>query len=349
MKHRIVSVLTAVMLCLLLTAPSLAAEGGYTDVPDHHWSTQSILRATQLGIFQGVSEHTFGFGQTISRAAFAQALVRLFSWETTTAQASTFEDVASDAWYYDAVETAVAHGAIPVSGKHFRPTQPLTRSDMVSMLMRALGYGSLASTVSNYETPFADVTANKGFITMAYDMGIVTGISHDAFAPNENATRDQAAALLVRVYDRLMTPSYETVAGDLPTITIQTPAATQSAELPTTPLEPIRELYAALRSCKRSGQDMSRTLLCLTAGGVCTLTGEQGELLSSESVTAEQVAEILAQDDVHTYYSERYESAYCVYAPNEYQTATVWYQSEASLAVKLQLARMFGITGYILQ
>ena len=33
---------------------------------------------------------------------------------------------------------------------------------------------------------------------------------------------------------------------------------------------------------------------------------------------------------------------------NSYQTATVWYQSEESLAAKLQLARLFGVTRYMM-
>ena len=48
-------------------------------------------------------------------------------------------------------------------------------------------------------------------------------------------------------------------------------------------------------------------------------------------------------------YSTRYESAYCIYQPNEGQTAAVWYQSAQSLSAKLQLARLFGVTQYILE
>ena len=38
-----------------------------------------------------------------------------------------------------------------------------------------------------------------------------------------------------------------------------------------------------------------------------------------------------------------------IYAPNAYQTATVWYQSEESMAAKLRLARLFGVTRYVLE
>lgn len=55
------------------------------------------------------------------------------------------------------------------------------------------------------------------------------------------------------------------------------------------------------------------------------------------------------QEGTRTYYSTRYESAYCIYQPNAYQTATVWYQSQESQAAKLRLARLFGVTRYIVE
>ena len=352
MKRRILCAVMALIMCLGMIPVSAvsAVETGYTDVPEKHWAAESIRRATELGVFNGVSGNTFGLGQSINRAAFVTALVRLFGWETVESEKATFTDVVKGKWYYEAVETAVKNGAVVASGKTFRPTDPLTRGDMASMIMRALGYTSLAGTVSGYESPFTDVTTNKGFITMAYDMGIVGGVGNSKFDPNGTATREQAAAILVRVYDKLTAKNEKlTVAGPAPQITIKTPEVVEGSELPATPLEPIGDLYAALREMKESGEDMSRVVLRLTAGGVRTTQSKQGRILSVDTITAGQVRDILARNGVRTYYSERYESAYCVHEPNGYQTVTIWYQSEESLAVKLQLGRMFGVTKYSLE
>lgn len=350
MRQRILCVVMAMVLCLSMIPTAFAAETGYSDVPKKHWAAESIRRATELGIFQGVSENTFGCGQAINRAAFVTALVRLFGWEMITPERSTFTDVTKGKWYYAAVETAVEYGAVAASGKVFRPTDPLTRSDMASMIMRALGYTSLAGTVSSYASPFTDVTANKGFITMAYDMGIVGGMGGGKFVPNGTATREQAAAVIVRVYDKLMAANQQvTEAGEETKITVKTPEAVEGSELPTTPLEPIGSLYTVLHEIKNSGKDMGQMVLCLTAGGVSTTCSKDGKILSVDTLTDSQVIGILARNSTRTYYSDRYESAYCVYEPNDYQTVTVWYQSEDSLAAKLQLARMFGVTKYILE
>ena len=349
MKKRILCAIMAIVMTLSMGVTAFAAGGRYSDVPDTHWAAESIERAAQLGIFNGVDSSRFGLGQPISRAAFVTALVRLFGWETVESEHGTFDDVEPGKWYYAAVETAVKNGAIVVAGKKFRPTDSLSRSDMAAMIMRALGYTSLAGVVSGYDSPFTDVTTNKGFITMAYDMGIVGGVGDGKFDPSGTAKREQAAAILVRVYDRLYAQSIPLVSvGTRAAVTVETPAPSEEDELPTTPLEPVADLYDALRRLKESGRDMSGAVLCLSAGGVRTTMSTQGKIISTDTLSAEQVSLILSRSDVRTYYSRRHESAYCVYEPNYYQTVTVWYQSEESMAAKLQLARMFGVTYYVL-
>lgn len=350
MKTKILSALLAAVLCITLMPAAQAVESGYSDVPADHWSAVNIERATQLGIFNGVGGGLFGFGQPISRAAFVTALVRMFGWETVNTEKATFTDVAPDQWYFQAVETAVANNAVPAASRQFRPSDTLSRSEMAAMLMRALGYTSLAGTVSSYDCPFTDVVANKGFITLAYDTGIISGMGDGTFAPNAPATREQAATILVRLYDRLHAGSTAlSFADGRVLLRVETPAAVEGSELPTTPLEPIVQLYDKLRTMKYSGQNMNDVVLVLCAGGVRTIVSTEGKISSSERISQEDVRKILAGQMVRTYYSQRYESAYCVYEPNFYQTVTVWYQSEQSLAVKLQLARMFGVTHYILE
>lgn len=349
MKKRMLSALLAVLICVGMM-PAAAAVGAYSDVPDQFWAAKDIYRATELGIFNGVGDNLFGRGQAISRAAFVTALVRMFGWEMVIPEKNTFTDVTSDRWYYDEVETAVANGAIPTASKNFRPTEELKRGEMAAMLIRALGYTSLAGAINSYDCPFTDVTVNKGFITMAYDMGLISGMGDGLFAPDATATREQAATILVRLYDRLNAESTQIkTVGNRATVSVQTPEPEEGAELPTTPLEPIAQLYDALRRMKENGQNMSDLVLVLCGGGFQTIISDSGRIVKSGFISAGQVKNALARSNVRTYYSQRYESAYCVYEPNYYQTVTVWYQSEESLAVKLQLARMFGVVDYVLE
>lgn len=348
MRKRICSLLLALVLTLSMATPA-AASGGYKDVPADHWSHAAVTRATRLGLFNGVGDNCFGLGQSITKASFATALVRLFGWTEVTPTKATFSDVKPGSWCYAAVETAAANGAIPTTGKSFQPYKNITRQEMASMIVRGLGYASLAGTLSTYGSPFTDVRVNKGFITIAYDLGIVNGVGNGKFAPSSTATREQAATMLVRLYDKLHGTSTQlkTSEGYTP-LRIATPAATEATEIPTTPLEPMADLYLGLQKLKNGGTDMNRVAVFLTAGGVRTLTGE-GKIIAGDTLTASEVKSVLRSASARLYYSDRYDSAYCIYTPNGYQTGTVWYQSERSLAAKLQLARLFGVTNYILE
>lgn len=75
------------------------------------------------------------------------------------------------------------------------------------MLVRALGYGGITGLIQDMSLPFQDVQANNGYIVMAYGMGLMDGTSVTAFSPEGHVTREQAAAILMRLYDKLHDPT----------------------------------------------------------------------------------------------------------------------------------------------
>lgn len=348
MKKTLTALLLALALLPGMVLPARAADSGYSDVPEDHWAAGSIRRATELGLFNGVGGGEFGLGQPITRAAFVTALSRLFAWEAGDAP-DDLTDVPDGAWYAGAVRAAYAGEVFVVTDGKFRPGDPITREEMAVMLIRSLGYAALAGAVTRYGSPFSDVTVNRGFITLASDLGLMTGVGGGRFAPDDTAPREVAATALVRLYDRLHAqPRKLSSAKGYVSITVDTPQASLDTPLPTTPLEPLEELYDALRAAKQAGTDLSQAALRLTAGGVRTIAAN-GQLVDSSVLTADEVKELLAKSGVRAYYNSHYESAYCIYSPNSYQTATVWYQDQRSMEAKLQLARLFGVTAYYLE
>ncbi|QNL44109.1 S-layer homology domain-containing protein [Oscillibacter hominis] len=203
MKKRILSL--ALTLALTVSALSVSAAGAvrFGDVPDGSWAEESIARAVEAGILSGYDSARFGYGHRMSRAAFATALVRLFGWTEVRPAAPTFSDVKDTAaWYYGSVEAAYAHGAITLQSERFRPGDPITREEMAVMIVRALDYEALAGLVQQLPSPFTDLTTNSGYIAVAYNLGLVNGTSPTTFSPSQKATREQAAVLLMRVYDK---------------------------------------------------------------------------------------------------------------------------------------------------
>ncbi|MEG1988316.1 MAG: S-layer homology domain-containing protein [Oscillibacter sp.] len=204
MKKRLQKSISCLLLCALLTASWPAAQAArFTDVPKGNWAASAIERCVSLGFFQGESKTVFGVGRPMTRAAFVVALGRFFAWPSVTPPQGSFTDNQNkSAWYYSAVETAYANDAITHQSADFRPNDPLTREELAVMLVRALGYGTIAGLAQELPLPFTDVTSSRGYISMAYELGILSGTSKTTFSPNRPATREQAAVVLMRVYDR---------------------------------------------------------------------------------------------------------------------------------------------------
>lgn len=201
MKRLIALLLTLALMTSLVT---VSAAAGYRDVPDGHWASSDIEKADQYGLMQGYGEGVFGLGESLNRASFVTILCRMFSWEAVTPEAPSYIDVQPDQWYYTDVETAMAHGALDQTVS-FRPEDPISREEMAIMLVRALGYEQLAEVNYDFDLPFSDVTENEGYIALAWQIGMTNGIEQNGkllFQPNSSATREQAAAMLVRVYER---------------------------------------------------------------------------------------------------------------------------------------------------
>jgi hypothetical protein len=203
MRQKCCAALLALALILVI-APSAAATGRYVDVPDNHWAAGYVESAAQYGIMEGMGDGQFGLGRNIKRSEFAALLCKFFQWDLVQPQSASFSDCPLNQWYTPYVETLVAQGVVTPGGE-YRPTEAITRQDMAVLLVRALGYDELAQWASSLSVPFADVTEYVGYIAIAYDIGMVDGMTENGrqvFKPNNTATREQAAAMMVRVYER---------------------------------------------------------------------------------------------------------------------------------------------------
>lgn len=198
--------LLTLLLCAALLTPLCASAAGeriYPDVPVAHWAESVIARAGEYGLMRGGEDGRFGLGRALSRAEFVTVLARMFGWTGGGGGEPSFADVSPDQWYYGAVEQAVAAGAAAAGGA-FRPEAPITRREMAELLISALGYGQIAA--QEWPTPFADVSGpGSGCLALAYDIGMITGVESFGrllFHPEDTARREEAAAMLVRVYER---------------------------------------------------------------------------------------------------------------------------------------------------
>lgn len=109
----------------------------------------------------------------------------------------SFEDVASDAWYYDAVQYTLQNGLMAgMSGKKFEPDATMPRAMLATVLYRLDG-----SKKTDNPVKFTDIDASAWYydaVEWAAANGIATGYGDSIFGADDNTTRQQMAVMFQR-------------------------------------------------------------------------------------------------------------------------------------------------------
>jgi len=179
----------------------------FTDVPANHWAAEDIALLSNKLIVAGVSADQFQPNRNITRAEFARLVVRSLGLNNSTEEAE-FSDVDAGAWYADEVATAAEAGLIfGYDDGTFRPNQTITRAELAAMVVRAMTYaGSDVELTTDEQAAalesFKDLNQVGAWaqdeLAIAVSEGIVLGVGADRLAPNSNATRAEATAMLAR-------------------------------------------------------------------------------------------------------------------------------------------------------
>ncbi|MFD7525004.1 FG-GAP-like repeat-containing protein [Paenibacillus chitinolyticus] len=215
------------------TKPEPGAEPGtgggsrFADISGH-WAEADIGRAVALGLVDGYEDGTFHPDATINRAEWIVMLERLLKNAETAGKTSTdaaaktsagsgaetagtvtanaaplpFADAgAIPAWAVRAAADAAANGI--VSGYDdgtFRPGAAVTRAELAVMLAKAVNGSAVGGGKAAAFADEADFPAwARSYVQAAAERGLIDGRSGNRFAPNEKATRAEAAVLLVRL------------------------------------------------------------------------------------------------------------------------------------------------------
>lgn len=108
----------------------------YKDISDDLWSATAISYMSKLGMVKGYPDGNFIPRANITRAEFAAIATRFADIETSS---KTFTDVSKDHWAYDVIQKAAEAGWIAgYPDGSFKPDQPITRAEVVSIINRML-------------------------------------------------------------------------------------------------------------------------------------------------------------------------------------------------------------------
>jgi len=174
-------------------------EVSFSDISSH-WAEASIKQAISNGIVKGYPDGTFKPGQTVTRAQFSVMLMNALNWQEAGTDLSFTDGAEIATWAKQAVSQAVQAGIINgYENGSFRPNANITRSEMATMIAKALKL----SSKENVATSFADDKSipawAKGSVAALKELGIINGTGVNKFNPSAQTTRAEAVIILINM------------------------------------------------------------------------------------------------------------------------------------------------------
>ncbi|MVQ39307.1 S-layer homology domain-containing protein [Paenibacillus anseongensis] len=171
----------------------------FSDVAGH-WAESSIKQAVSNGIVNGYSDGTFKPEHAVTRAEFAVMLIHTLKQQGEGAPL-TFTDTAKiGSWAQKEVAQAVQAGMISgYEDGSFRPDAEITRSEMASMIAKALSLRIDLNTTTNFADDQDIPQWAKGAVEVIKKLGIIEGKGENVFAPAANTTRAEAVTVLLKM------------------------------------------------------------------------------------------------------------------------------------------------------
>lgn len=175
---------------------------GYDDLGIAMWYHEAVDYTLKNSLMNGMDNGEFSPGTALSRAMLAQILYN-HAGQPKVSGSSAFSDVVEGAWYENAVIWAAEGGVVLGDGNgQFGPNDPITREQLAAMLWRYAGRPEAAGAPSGFVDTGAVSTWAAGAMAWAVERGIMEGKGDGILDPRGEATRAEAAALLMRFLTR---------------------------------------------------------------------------------------------------------------------------------------------------
>lgn len=169
-----------------------------------HWAEKDIVAAVAQGWINGYVDGTFRPQSRVTRAEFAAMFVRATDLQPASGNPLPFAD--SDgipSWAKPYVSAAASAKLLTgYADGTFKAGNPLTRSEMTAIIVRASGL-----TVSPQAVPtFADVADIPAWVrpyaAAGAEAGLVAGTGNNRFAPHAYTTRAEAVRIILNFLAR---------------------------------------------------------------------------------------------------------------------------------------------------
>ncbi len=180
----------------------------FADVNESQWFYEAVKFVYEAGLMNGEGENTFNPKGNLNRAMLVTILYRL-EQSPEIAAAGRFTDVKAGQWYSEAVIWASENGIVNgYEDNTFKPMNNVSREEMAAMLMRYAEFKqidvSATKDISGYQDAAKVSSWAQQNMSWANSAGLIQGDEHNNLNPKGNATRAEAAMILLRLVKNVL-------------------------------------------------------------------------------------------------------------------------------------------------
>ena len=170
----------------------------FTDADRSAWYHDGIHYCVEQGLMVGTSETAFSPNSATTRGMIVTILWRL-EGSPLVSTSLNYDDVKPEDWYGEAVRWADDAGVVTGYGNgKFGPNDPITREQMAAMLWRYAGSAKVNGILPSFADGAQISSWAQPAMIWAVEQGLITGVGNDRLEPSGQATRAQAATILMR-------------------------------------------------------------------------------------------------------------------------------------------------------
>ncbi len=173
----------------------------FVDVPAGRYYTEPVAFAFENGHMIGIDTTHFAPLNTLDRAMVATVLYRMAK-EPEATQTASFSDVTAGSYYEKAVNWAAENGIVKgYEDGSFRPAQPVSRQEMVTMFCRFakfFGEDVTASAELKFEDANQVMPYAQDAMKWAVAEKLINGVTPELLKPRGLSNRAQFATVLFR-------------------------------------------------------------------------------------------------------------------------------------------------------
>lgn len=170
-----------------------------------HWAEESLglmvaYKALDLVDGKVRPNEAITRGELIKMLVLARSGGRQYGFDAfSLAGTASFKDVAADSAYFAYVESALQQNLIDVGDGSFNPNANVSRDEMAELIVRALGYNSLANNDHIFKANFKDSKDIQNTGQAAIVVGLrIMNLTDGKFLPKKQVTRAEASIAFFR-------------------------------------------------------------------------------------------------------------------------------------------------------